>query len=109
VTNHKTFSIDDLCSFMSEHNGTLTVNIPKGFDGRPLSNGTHLRLDLHPDGYRHVWAKRSVPVDDLATRPQLEKLAMEVEAMVREVERKHPHLNRNAGRASLASDQSNDH
>jgi hypothetical protein len=109
MAKRKTFSIDDLCSFMSEHNGTLTVKIPKGFDGRPLSTGTHLRLDLHPDGYRHVWAKRMVPDDDLATRPQLEKLAMEVEAMVREVERKHPRLKMNVGRASLASDRSNDH
>jgi hypothetical protein len=51
---------------------------------------------------------RTVPDDDLATRPQFEKLAMEVEAMVREVERKHPRLKMNFGRPTSASDQSND-
>jgi len=92
MTSLKTFSIDDLCSFRSEHHGTLTVSNPRGVDGSPLSHGMHLRLDVHPDGYRHIGAKRSVADDALSTRPNLEKAAMEIEAMVREIERHHPSL-----------------
>ena len=104
----KMFSIDDLCSFMSEHNGILTVTNPRGADGRPLSHGMHLRLDIHPDGYRRIVAKRTVPDDDLATRRHDERLAMEIEAMVHEIERNHPALKMAQG-GSLSSDQSNDH
>jgi hypothetical protein len=92
MTSHTTFSIDDLCSFMSEHNGILTVTNPRGVDGRSLSQGMHLRLDIHPDGHGGIVAKRSVPEDDLSTRPNHEKFAMEVEAMVHEIERNHPSL-----------------